>query len=84
VGSGKGKSIVELCERVVRATASTSQVEIVPARAVEVVRFLADISAAQRLLGLSVPADPLFGLEEVVAAAKRVGSVEGPAIGAAA
>jgi UDP-glucose 4-epimerase len=75
VGSGKGVSILELCERVVRATASTSTVEIVASRGVEVVRFVADTSAAQRVLGLGAPVDPLFGLEQVIAEA-RAGSVD--------
>jgi UDP-glucose 4-epimerase len=76
VGSGKGVTILELCERVVRATASPSPVEIVASRGVEVVRFVADTSAAQKWLGLSAPPDPLFGLDEVVNAA-RMGSEAG-------
>jgi UDP-glucose 4-epimerase len=70
VGSGRGVSIVELCERVIREAGSKSGVEIVPARGSEVVRYVADIRAAQETLGLESPSDPLFGLPDVIAAAR--------------
>jgi nucleoside-diphosphate-sugar epimerase len=70
VGSGKGISILELCDRVVSASGSRSPVEIVAARGVEVVRFIADITAAQKMLALNAPADPLFGLPDVIRAAR--------------
>src|SRR5207248_9648701 len=66
VGSGKGTSIVELGERVIRTAGSDSPVEVVARREVEVVRFVADISAAKAALGLSAPPDPLLGLPEVI------------------
>jgi nucleoside-diphosphate-sugar epimerase len=70
VGSGRGVSIVELCERVIREAGSKSGVEIVPARGSEVVRYVADIRAAQETLGLESPSDPLFGLPDGIAAAR--------------
>lgn len=70
VASGKGTSILELCERVREATGTSAKVDVVDARQAEVVRFVANISKARRLLDLSVAEDPLFGMDEVVAAAR--------------
>jgi nucleoside-diphosphate-sugar epimerase len=71
VGSGQGISIVELAERIVRAAGSGSRIEIAGRRDVEVVRYVADVSRAKRALGLSAPRDPLFGIDEVVEAARE-------------
>jgi nucleoside-diphosphate-sugar epimerase len=71
IASGKGIPIVELCERIIRAAGSPSTVEIAPPREIEVTRFVADIGAAKREIGLESPPDPLFGLEQVIAAARE-------------
>jgi UDP-glucose 4-epimerase len=71
IGSGRGVPIVELCERIVHAAASSSKVHVVPRREGEVVRFEADIAAAGKALGLEAPADPLAGLTKVIAAARE-------------
>lgn len=70
IASGKGVSIDELSRRVKEAAGSSSRVEIDARREIEVLRFVADVGAAQAALGLPVPEDPLFGLEEVVVAAR--------------
>lgn len=73
VGSGKGTTIVDLARRVVAEAESASLVEVVDQRQGEVMRFVADTAAAEREIGLAVPGDALFGLREVILAAK-VGS----------
>jgi nucleoside-diphosphate-sugar epimerase len=70
VASGKGISIMDLGQRVIRTAGSASPVEIVPKREVEVECFVADVSAAKAALGLKTPDDPLFGLPEVIEAAR--------------
>ena len=60
VGSGKGITIAELARRVVQLSRSSSPVQILPERKQEVGRFVADITRAKRLLGLSEPEDSLW------------------------
>ena len=66
IGSGKGITISKLSRRVLELTGWRSNVEIVPARQIEVTGFVADVTRARRVLGLEQPADPLFGLAEMV------------------
>jgi UDP-glucose 4-epimerase len=70
IGSGQGVSILELCQRIVYIAGSRSPIDIRAARSGEVVRFVADITAARQAFGLTVPADPLFGLAEIIAEAQ--------------
>ena len=67
VGSGQGTPILSLAERILALTGSASRLERVPAREVEVSRFMADVSRMQDRLGLQPPADPLFGLPQLIA-----------------
>lgn len=66
VGSGIGTPIVELAERILALTGTTSKLTVAPARSVEVARFTADVGRMRALLGLEPPADPLFGLPRLV------------------
>jgi UDP-glucose 4-epimerase len=66
VGSGKGVTIAELARRVVELSNSSSPVQIVPEREQEVGRFVADITRAKRLLGLSEPEDSLWALPQTL------------------
>jgi UDP-glucose 4-epimerase len=66
IGSGRGVTIANLSRRVLELTGGRSQVEIAPARQTEVTRFIADVNRARQVLGLEQPADPLFGLAEMV------------------
>jgi UDP-glucose 4-epimerase len=75
VGSGQGTPILELAERILALTGSLSKLERVPARSVEVSRFMADVSRMQERLGLQPPTDPLFGLPEVITWFKTTGGV---------
>jgi len=66
VGSGKGVTIAELARRVVQLSNSSSPVQILPEREQEVGRFVADITRAKRLLGLSEPEDSLWALPQTL------------------
>ncbi len=66
VGSGVGTPIRALAERILAVTHSDSPLNIVPARAAEVRRFVADVSRMRDLLGIQPPADPLSHLPAVV------------------
>lgn len=74
IGSGQGTRLIELCRRIIRLAESPSTVEVAGSRDTEVVRFVANIGAARKAIGLEAPADPLFGLEEVIAAARETAS----------
>jgi UDP-glucose 4-epimerase len=67
VGSGKGVTIAELARRIVQLSNSSSPVRILPEREQEVGRFVADMTRAKRLLGLSEPEDSLWGLPQTLA-----------------
>jgi UDP-glucose 4-epimerase len=67
VGSGQGTPILALAERILALTGSASRLERVPAREVEVSRFMADVSRMQERLGMQPPEDPLFGLPQLIA-----------------
>jgi UDP-glucose 4-epimerase len=71
IGSGKGTTILDLARRVLEAAGSSSKIEIAGRRDTEVMRFVADTRAAEAALGLRIPDDPLFGLPEVIAAARN-------------
>lgn len=66
VGSGKGMPILELAERILSLTTSPSQLDLHPARGVEVVRFEAQVDKMQTHLGLTPPDDPLIYLNELI------------------
>jgi UDP-glucose 4-epimerase len=66
VGSGTGTSLKDLARRVVEITSSRSRIEFAPARSVETVRFVADVTLARQTLQLAVPADPLFALSRLL------------------
>ena len=66
IGSGKGTTIANLAKRILDLTNSRSLLKIEKRRGVEVSRFVADTTRARARLGLPLPEDPLFGLEEVV------------------
>lgn len=73
VGSGKGVTLFELAERILRLTGSRSTIERRPAREFEVVRFVADVGRMRDVLGLQPPDDPLEALPEIVTVGAGVG-----------
>jgi UDP-glucose 4-epimerase len=66
VGSGTGTRIVDLARRIRLMAGSHSQIRLVPARAVEVVQFVAHIDRMRQLLRLEPPSDPLANLRDLV------------------
>jgi len=65
VGSGQGTPLLQLAERVLALPGARSQLDLRPARSVEVARYTAEIGLMRAQLGLEPPADPLFGLESL-------------------
>jgi UDP-glucose 4-epimerase len=65
IGTGQGTTPPELAERILRITGAASTIRQLPARSIEVNRFVADIPAARRILAY-YPARPLEHLEAVV------------------
>ena len=68
VGSGTGTRIVDLARRIRLMAGSHSQIRLVPARAVEVVQFVARVDRMRQLLRLEPPSDSLANLHELVPA----------------
>jgi nucleoside-diphosphate-sugar epimerase len=66
VGTGAGTRIMDLAGRIRGLTGARVGIRMEPAREAEVVRFVADTTRMQSLLGLVPPSDPLEGLEELV------------------
>jgi UDP-glucose 4-epimerase len=65
IGSGAGTALRDLAQRVVEITGSRSRIEFAPARSIETVRFVADVTLARQKVQLAVPADPLFALSRL-------------------
>jgi UDP-glucose 4-epimerase len=66
IGSGKGVKLVELAERIVRLSGSSSTILPLGGRAAEVGRYVADVSLSRELLGISALEDSLVHLADVV------------------
>lgn len=62
VGSGLGTSLRDLAARVRALPAVAVGTTILPARSIEVTRFVADVTLMKTVLGLEPPADPLEAL----------------------
>jgi UDP-glucose 4-epimerase len=65
VGSGRGVNLVQLAHRIIDLTCSYSIIERLPARDVEVVRYVADVARMRDVLGIEPPDDPLEDLAEM-------------------
>src|SRR5262249_24831151 len=59
IGSGTGTRIVDLARRIRLLVDSHSQIHLVPARAVEVVQYVARIDRMRQLLRIEPTSDPL-------------------------
>lgn len=62
IGSGQGTTLRELAGRVQALPGVAVGLNMLPARSVEVTRFVADVTRMGTLLGLTPPRDPLHGL----------------------
>jgi UDP-glucose 4-epimerase len=67
IGTGAGTPLAVLARRILTLSGSRGGLRIVPARSVEVRRFVADPTRLKTILGLD-PAQPLAHLEELLAA----------------
>lgn len=63
IGSGKPTALRDLATEVISRLGSASKVEILPARTVEVSRFVADVTQMRDRLGIQPPEFPLEGIE---------------------
>jgi UDP-glucose 4-epimerase len=68
VGSGTGTRILDLARRIARLTGGHGQLKVLPARPVEVTRFVASVDRMREILGIEPPLDPLVHLPTLVAA----------------
>jgi UDP-glucose 4-epimerase len=68
IGSGTGTRIVDLARRIRLLSGSHSQIQLVAARPVEVVQYVARIDRMRQLLRLEPTSDPLANLPELVPA----------------
>ena len=68
VASGTGTKIVDLARRISRVTGGHGQLKLLPARPVEVTRFVASVDRMREILGIEPPLDPLAHLSSLVAA----------------
>lgn len=74
IGSGRGTPLLALADTILALVppVSGARLDVQPARPVEVTRFVANVERMRRLLDLEPPADPLFGLSQMV---ERTGPV---------
>jgi UDP-glucose 4-epimerase len=66
VGSGTGTKLMDLARRIRLLSGGRGQIQIVSARPMEVVQYVARIDRMRQLLGIEPPADPLFNLDKLV------------------
>ena len=58
---------MDLARRIRLLSGGRGQIQIVPARPVEVVQYVARIDRMRQLLGIEPPADPLLHLDKLIA-----------------
>jgi UDP-glucose 4-epimerase len=66
IASGTGTRIIDLARRIARLTGGQRQVRLLPARAAEVVRFVANVDRMQQILAIEAPLDPLAHLPSLL------------------
>jgi len=66
VGSGTGTQILQLAKRIAWVSGGQSRVKLLPARSVEVTRFVANVDRMRKLLGIEPPIDPLQQLTSML------------------
>lgn len=66
VGSGTGTRIVDLARRISRLSLGTPRVRLLPARAIEVTRFISSVERMRSVLGIEPPLDPLMNLAAMI------------------
>ena len=66
VGSGTGTPILQLAKRIAWLSGGQAHVKLVPARNIEVTRFVANIDRMRKLLQIEPPIDPLQQLTRLL------------------
>jgi len=69
VGSGTGTRIVDLARRIARLACGQPRIQLQPARAMEVTRFVANIERMRQVLNIEPPLDPLMYLTRLMPSA---------------
>jgi nucleoside-diphosphate-sugar epimerase len=67
IASGTGTRLVDLARRIARLTGGQRPIRLLPARPVEVVRFVANVDRMQQMLAVEPPLDPLVYLPVLLA-----------------
>ncbi|MDQ3810042.1 MAG: SDR family NAD(P)-dependent oxidoreductase [Chloroflexota bacterium] len=75
IGSGTGTPILQLAKRIAGLTGGQSRVHILPARPVEVTRYVANVDRMRSLLRIEPPSDPLGHLPSLVQDGSRLAAV---------
>ncbi len=70
VASGVGTPLRDLADRIARLPSHEVGLRVLPARAIEVTRFVADVTRMRTLLGLEPPNDPLADLPDLWTASR--------------
>ncbi len=66
VGSGKGTTLFELANRIKEITSIDFDINILPSRSVEVVKFIASIERFKKIFNITIPEDPLYYLPKMI------------------
>ncbi len=66
IGSGRGTTLIELGERIIRMTNSQSKLEYKQTNKAEVNKFIAKIERLKKLFNYKPPRDPLYFLREMI------------------
>jgi UDP-glucose 4-epimerase len=72
VGSGTGTQILQLAKRIAWLSGGQSHVKLLPARSVEVTRFVANVDRMRRLLEIEPPIDPLHQLSSMMSGPRAI------------
>ena len=67
VASGTGTRAVDLARRISRLAGAHGQLRILPARPIEVTRFVANVDRMREMLGIEPPLDSLVHLPSLLA-----------------
>ncbi|MHB2155693.1 SDR family NAD(P)-dependent oxidoreductase [Calditrichota bacterium GD2] len=73
VGSGRGTTLFELAERIMKYANTQSKIVVDPPRSAEVVKFTARIERFKQIFKISIPEDPLYYLPDMIARVKQSG-----------
>ncbi len=66
IGSGKGTTLFELAEQIMKLTKTKNKIVVDPPRTVEVVKFTADISRFKSVFNIDLPDNPLYYLKTMI------------------